>query len=99
MAKHKALIKKKTKHSTDIVMGDEYRDSVTGVKGTATSVTFFLHACERVTLEFMREGKLAYEVFDAPRLIHVETEAVPKVTKTGGPGGTEARPAEVLSHR
>lgn len=99
MAKHKALIKKQIKHKSDVVMGDTYRDSITGLEGTATAVTFFLHACERVTLEFMREGKMAYEVFDAPRLVHVETEVAPKVAKTGGPGGTEARPAEVLSHR
>lgn len=82
----------KTKHSTDVVLGDEYRDPITGLVGTATAVTFYLHACERVTLEYARDGKAAYESFDAPRLVHTVTETSPALTRTGGPGGLEAAP-------
>jgi hypothetical protein len=92
-------VTKKTKHSTDIILGDKYRDSVTGFEGTATATTFFLHACERVSLEYIKDGKVEYEGFDAPRLIHIETEKVPKVKKTGGPGGREPGRAAVAARR
>jgi hypothetical protein len=79
-----------TRFKTDVVLGDKYRDSITGLEGTATSVTFFLHACERVALEYIKEGKIEFEGFDAPRLIHVKTEVAPQTTRPGGPGGREA---------
>jgi len=81
----------KQKYESDIVLGDEYEDTLTGLKGRATAATFYLHACERVTLEFLKEGEIKYESFDAPRLKHVPTQQVPTTTRTGGPGGREAR--------
>lgn len=77
---------------TDVVLGDRYRDPLTGFEGAATAVTFYLHACERVTLEYPKDGEVKYESFDAPRLEHVETGTQPTTTRTGGPGGREARP-------
>lgn len=81
-----------TKLKSDVTLGDEYRDSVTGLTGVATAVTFYLHACERVTLEFTKDGELKYESFDAPRLIRTKDDARPTTDRTGGPGGREARP-------
>lgn len=80
-------------HKSNIKLGEKYQDSFTGVKGTATAVTFYVHACERVTLEFIKDGEVKYEAFDAPRLIHYETGAPVTLVekKTGGPGGREAR--------
>lgn len=86
-----------TRLKTDVELGDRYRDSLTEFEGVATAVTFYLHACERVTLEFIKDGELKYESFDAPRLIHVKTETQPTTTRTGGPGGREARPAPTPS--
>lgn len=80
-----------TKYKSDIILGDQYEDTVTGLKGVATATTFYLHACERVTLEFVKEGEIKYESFDAPRVRHLKTETVPQTTRTGGPGGREAR--------
>lgn len=80
-----------TKFKSDIRMGDRYRDPLTGFEGVATAVTFYLHACERVALEYLKDGKVAYEHFDAPRLVHVDTGKSPQTTRTGGPGGREAR--------
>jgi hypothetical protein len=75
------------KYNSDIVLGDEYEDTITGMKGKATGCTFYLHACERVTLEFLHEGELKYETFDAPRLKHVESgKEIPLGERTGGPG-------------
>lgn len=81
-----------TKLTTDVVLGDRYRDPLTGLEGAATSVTFYLHACERVMLEFLKDGVLKYESFDSPRLVHIDSGEQPQTTRTGGPGGREARP-------
>lgn len=76
---------------TDIIFGDKYEDVVTGLQGTATAITHYQFACERITLEFLKDGELKYESFDAPRMRHIKTGAVATTTRTGGPGGREAR--------
>lgn len=78
--------------NTDVSLGERYRDPLTGFEGVATAVTFYLHACERVSLEYVKDGKVEFEAFDAPRLEHVDTGEKPKTTRTGGPGGREATP-------
>lgn len=80
------------KFKSDTRLGDKYRDPLTGFEGVATAVTFYLHACERITLEYVKDGKIEYESFDAPRLVHVASGQQPVTTRTGGPGGREARP-------
>jgi len=71
---------------TDIVLGDRYRDTATGFVGTATSVYFYEHACERVCLKGMNgQGEVVEYVFDSPEVEHAETKVVPVVAKTGGP--------------
>lgn len=81
---------------SDTKLGEKYRDPLTGIEGMATAVTFYLHACERITLEWVKDGEIKYEAFDAPRLLHVESNEQPTTTRTGGPGGREARqPAAV----
>lgn len=78
--------------STDVRLGDRYRDPLTGFEGVATAVTFYLHACERVTLEYVKDGEIKFESFDSPRLVHLPTGDQPTTDRTGGPGGREARP-------
>lgn len=77
---------------SDSKLGDRYRDPLTGFEGVATAVTFYLHACERITLEFVKDGEIKYESFDAPRLVHIDSGEQPATKRTGGPGGREARP-------
>jgi hypothetical protein len=77
---------------SDSKLGDRYRDPLTGFEGVATGVTFYLHACERITLEFVKDGEIKYESFDAPRLVHVDSGEQPTTKRTGGPGGREAKP-------
>lgn len=84
-------------HESDVVLGDRYQDPLTGFEGVATAVTFYLHACERVSLEFVKDGEIKYESFDAPRLVHVKSGEQPTTTRTGGPGGREARPNRTAS--
>ena len=70
---------------TDIVLGEKYEDEQTGLVGIATAVTFHQHACERVMIEYVKDGDLKELVFDAPRLVHVETGVRATTEKTGGP--------------
>lgn len=75
-----------TKHSyeSDVVLGESYQDKQTGIEGVATSVTFFQHACERVALELVVEGKIEEYVFDAPRLVGPSGHEV-TAKEPGGP--------------
>lgn len=74
-----------TKFRSDVVLGDRYRDSVTGYEGVASALYFFLNACERVNLERLDEkGEPSSATFDAPRLVHVDTGRTPIVDRTGG---------------
>lgn len=75
-------------YSSDIILGERYRDDQTGYEGVATSVTFFQHACERVCIENYDANRLTVKeaVFDAPRLRHIESQKLARVEKTGGPG-------------
>lgn len=80
------------KLKSDVTLGEKYRDPLTGFEGVAVAVTFYLHACERVALEFIKDGALKCEYFDAPRLEHVASGKALRTTRTGGPGGREAPP-------
>ena len=79
------MTEKQTSYGSDIVLGEKYRDEQTGIEGIATSVSFYQHACERVVLELVVEGKIEEFVFDAPRLTHIETNQKATSEKTGGP--------------
>ena len=73
-------------YASDIVLGKRYRESITGIEGTATSVYFYLNGCERVCLEFInKDGDLKELVFDAPRLVSLETGEAARTPRTGGP--------------
>lgn len=89
-----------TIHSSDVVLGDRYRDPLTGFEGVATAVTFYLYGCERVSLEYVKDGKVEFEAFDTPRLVHVAGDLPPGVPQPGGlpggPGGREASKASVV---
>lgn len=90
---------KKTKYESDIVLGEKYRDTQTGIEGTAVMIGFYQHACERVVIETVVAGKIEEYGFDAPRMVHVETGQQAATEKTGGPGdgvtgrGLSSRPS------
>lgn len=75
---------------SEVVLGQKYRDTVSGYEGVATAVAFYLHGCERVTLEqwVERAGELRELTFDAPRLTKLAPVAAPVDTlttrRTGG---------------
>lgn len=87
------FVSRKHKYESDIQLGETYRDEQTGITGVATSVGFFQHACERIVLEFVNDGELKEYAFDAPRLVHVNTNEPAKSERPGGPHDVPGRPA------
>lgn len=75
-----------TVFESDIVLGEKYREEVTGIEGTATGCFFYMHGCERVNIEVMNttKGEIQEYVFDSPRLTHIETGEKVESDKTGG---------------
>lgn len=73
-------------YTTDIVLGERYRDKQTGIEGVAVAVHFFQFACERVSIETVVNGKIEDYAFDAPRLTSVETGEQAQSERPGGPG-------------
>ena len=74
---------KKIKYVSDIQLGEKYRCKDTGVVGTAQAIYFFRHACERVTLSRLVEGKIVEDTFDA---LQLESESG-KPCESRSPGG------------
>lgn len=72
-------------YRSDIHLGEEYEDTKTGLVGRATAIYFFEYACERVCIEYLHEGAIKTETFDAPRLVHRETRRKTKSKRPGGP--------------
>lgn len=86
---------------TKIVLGQRYRDEVTGFEGIAVGLFSYLFACDRVQLESdaTPDGTVKAHVVDAPALVKIDGRTFdPEAAiaeaggKTGGPGlGTELR--------
>lgn len=76
---------KKQSYQTEIVLGQRYRDTQTGIEGVATAVSFFQYGCERVTIEAMVQGKIEEYGFDTPRVVHVDSGERATTERTGGP--------------
>ncbi len=75
----------KTLYESDIKLGEKYECIDNKVQGTAIAIYFFRHACERVTLSRLVEGKIVEDTFDALELKAVSTGKPAKAKKPGGP--------------
>lgn len=75
----------KKNYESDVILGDEYVDKQTGIKGIATAIHFYQYGCERVGIEVMIAGKIEEYTFDSPRLTHVKTQKTATTNRTGGP--------------
>lgn len=89
----------KAKYDSDAVLGRMYRDNITGTSGVAIIVSFHLHACEQVTLEYAGEhGKSNFHTVDVARLIDVEAEKQLAALDAEKANGSTARPV-ASAHR
>ena len=75
------------KNESEIQLGEQYRDTVTGFEGTAVGRHQYLHGCERITLQAMTEGGDIKEYsFDTPALAEVGKDGAGFTSeRTGGP--------------
>ena len=72
-----------------VKLGSKYRDKIHGIEGIAMARTEYLTGCNRVALEFVKDGEIKPWWFDEPQLELVEEKKpeVPVTDKTrGGPG-------------
>lgn len=76
-------------HYSDVVMGEEYEDTITGFIGKATGVYFYLTGCTRVALEGVgskKEGKVGDDLcVDSPRLKRISDGEMMDVFKMPEP--------------
>lgn len=75
----------------NIVLGDDYKDDITGFQGVATAVTDYMFGCSRVLLEAntLEGGKPVDIWVEDMRLTHVRTRIKPEsLAATGGTGPT-----------
>lgn len=70
-----------------VVLGDRYRDRVSGWEGTATARYEYLNGCVRIELSAAdKDGKPESFVFDVQQIEPVdEPPVVVKAGRTGGP--------------
>lgn len=74
---------------TTVQLGHKYRDTITGLTGTAMSRSTFLYGCVRVGIEAVIEGKPEEFWFDEQRLEEAETrQPVTTDARSGGPRRT-----------
>jgi len=75
--------------SREIMLGDEARDRITGLKGIVVAITRWLNGCNRITIQpqTLHEGKPGDSAtFDAEQVdIVTEGAMVPLPRPTGGP--------------
>lgn len=71
--------------TTPVVLGQAYRDTISGFEGVAIAKTDWLHGCVRVSLEGpMVDGKEQAFTFDEQRLVDVATSEPPLATARAG---------------
>lgn len=68
---------------TTIELGKIYKEKIHGIQGVATSHTRYLTGCDRVCLEWLKDGEVKYHYADISILEGVEIADADK--KPGGP--------------
>lgn len=82
----------KQSYKTDVRLGEVYVEPYTGTTGKAVAVSFYEHACERVTLRYSHDGDVKEATFDAGELVPRGSDAKLATDKTGGPSrGSDPR--------
>ena len=61
-------------YDSDIELGQTYRDRHTKYQGVAIAITFYEHACARVSIRCLVDHKVVDQVFDAPHLTEATNE-------------------------
>lgn len=81
----------------DIRLGDEAKDSITGLTGVVVAITVWLNGCERVSIQprELKDGRpVEPSAFDVEQLEVVKASASVPLRKTGGPHDPPTRHAD-----
>lgn len=81
--------------AADVIMGDEYTDCITGIKGVATAVYTFLTGCDQVCLSFVVGGENKFHTVDASRLVELKV----KESRKGGPSAAPSPGSRAIGAR
>ncbi len=73
-----------TVDAKNVILGQEYTDTVTGIKGTATAVYIYITGCDQVCLTYVQSGEAKHHIVDATRLGELAQVERPS---RGGPDG------------
>lgn len=85
-------------YPSDIKLGEVYVDGQSGIEGIATAIVFYQHSCERVDIEYTKDGELKQVMFDAARLSpKAKPEETARVAKGGGDSRTST--SRTVTHR
>lgn len=75
--------------AADVVMGQEYTDVLTGIKGKAVAVYIYVTGCDQVCLLYTTgkrgEEKVEHHTVDASRLLELQEKSSSKRVRPGGP--------------
>lgn len=85
---HRLRRKAEVSDAKGLVLGLEYTDSVTGIKGVAIACYLYLTGCDQICLNFVKEGESKYLTIDASRLVELaapKRKERAKVIRAGGP--------------
>lgn len=77
-----------------VVLGEEYTDSVTGIRGVAIIVYVHLTGCDQVCLSYLKDSEQKYLTVDASRLKELQQSPEP-VRYRSGPGGPGTVPSRL----
>jgi hypothetical protein len=78
----------------DIVLGERYKDKITGFEGICTGKYEFMYGCHRVNLQGVINGEPKDFVFDVPQVEHVPEQGVvvePAAVRRHGPRPSPSR--------
>ena len=81
---------------SQVNLGDEVRDTITGFEGVVVAVTKWLHGCRRITVQprTLHEGKVPDTAsFDEPQVEVLKSASVATTGNTGGPSPEPVRAA------
>lgn len=74
----------------NVVLGQTYTDSITGIKGVAVVVYVHITGCDQVCLSFLnKDGEQKYHTVDATRLAELQQVKAPR--NGSGPSSVPSR--------
>lgn len=82
----------------DVTLGDEAKDTITGLTGVVVAITDWLNGCERISIQprELKDGRPVETcTFDVEQVAIIKSVGPAAVQKTGGPHEAPTRHPDV----